>query len=117
MALTLTLTLPLPLTLTLTLTLTLALPLSRHAAQLRPRARLHLATRAQVTLTLTLTLPLPLTLTLTLALTLALPLSRLAKAREAWADIIYLCRELVIKSVVALEFEVVCDISRYLCAG
>ena len=44
-------------------------------------------------------------------------MSRLAKAREAWADIIYLCRELVIKSVVALEFEVVCDISRYLCAG
>ena len=37
---------------------------------------------------------------------------RLEEARTCWARIVYLCRELVIKSVVALEYEVVCDISR-----
>lgn len=41
---------------------------------------------------------------------------RLNEAREAWGHIIYLCRELVIKSVVALEYDAVCDVSRYLCA-
>ena len=41
---------------------------------------------------------------------------RLAEARECWARAVYSCREIVIKSVVALEYEVVCDISRYLCA-
>ena len=40
---------------------------------------------------------------------------RLAEARECWARVVYLCRELVIKSVVVLDYEVVCDISRYLC--
>ena len=41
---------------------------------------------------------------------------RLNEAREAWGNIVYLCRELVIKSVVALEYDAVCDVSRYLCA-
>lgn len=42
--------------------------------------------------------------------------SRLSEARECWANAVYLCREIVIKSVVALEYDVVCDISRYLSA-
>ncbi len=41
---------------------------------------------------------------------------RLEEARLQWGRIIYLSREIVTKAVVSLEYPVVCDVARYLCA-
>ena len=41
---------------------------------------------------------------------------RLEEARECWAQVVHLCREIVTKSVVSMDYAVVCDMARYLCA-
>ena len=41
---------------------------------------------------------------------------RLEEARIQWARIIFLAREIVTKCIVCLEYPVVCEVSRYLCA-
>jgi len=42
--------------------------------------------------------------------------SRLEEARSMWGDVIFYSREIVSKSVVALDYPVVCEMCRYLCA-
>ena len=42
---------------------------------------------------------------------------RLEEARECWAQVVHLCREIVTKSVVSMDYAVVCDMARYLCTS
>ena len=41
---------------------------------------------------------------------------RLEEARDMWQELVYLSREVVSKCVVSLDFSVVCEVCRYLCA-
>ena len=41
---------------------------------------------------------------------------RLEEARRHWGRVIYLTREITLKCVVSLDYAIVCDVARYLCA-
>jgi putative membrane protein len=42
--------------------------------------------------------------------------ARLEEARDMWRALVYLSREVVSKCVISLDYEVVCEVCRYLCA-